>query len=559
MFAGIKLIGEGQDREEKDIPIDIHLTKLLEWMVDRKKVPRTWKKEIYPLQKRIAELRKRIAGDESLSNQPKVQEILDKDGLIGFDCNSLLSVFNASDQASTNFFGQYNSAILRELDSIVSAYSKNNLSLAEAANLLVVNAKYEIPSRRKKIHQINGQINELARKEKETTSLADDYSRKYYQECAALGIEGNDVVSELQGLVQKLPEYFTEAAALIQDDNVLQALRFYRKFSSLIMFAGKSVCLDASELEETICPLLHFVIHYGNDYEAIYLRTQDPQVTDEELSLLRNRISSSLQAVESESPAAADEKTADTVNWGSNIDVNPQPSDNLEVGAIDWDITVEPSDQITIESQVDHSEDINWDIEVNEEGMEFGAIESRSSDDTQNNQRVLAMKQYRRGVINDLHELYAFYSQRLAECTTKHNHEMLLSSLIGASASGAQIRDIAEDVDTLRRLRTAVEGVLSYFEQDQLKQAISIQTSSRYLQRLAANVKHKSDTSLRLKVNVENMKTKRAQLQIERSNLADELNSLVAETRHVQQQVEQGISALYDGRKVNIMGDLNAL
>ena len=64
------------------------------------------------------------------------------------------------------------------------------------------------------------------------------------------------------------------------------------------------------------------------------------------------------------------------------------------VGAIDWDITVEPSDQITIESQVDHSEDINWDIgawhlflqelkdfvEVNEEGMEFGAIESRSSD-----------------------------------------------------------------------------------------------------------------------------------------------------------------------------------
>ena len=76
---------------------------------------------------------------------------------------------------------------------------------------------------------------------------------------------------------------------------------------------------------------------------------------------------------------------------------------------------------------------------------------------------------------------------------------------------------------------------------------------------MAANVKHKSDTSLRLKVNVENMKTKRAQLQIERSNLADELNSLVAETRHVQQQVEQGISALYDGRKVNIMGDLNAL
>ena len=76
---------------------------------------------------------------------------------------------------------------------------------------------------------------------------------------------------------------------------------------------------------------------------------------------------------------------------------------------------------------------------------------------------------------------------------------------------------------------------------------------------MAANVKHKSDTSLRLKVNVENMKTKRAQLQIERSKLADELNSLVAETRHVQQQVEQGISALYDGRKVNIMGDLNAL
>ena len=72
-------------------------------------------------------------------------------------------------------------------------------------------------------------------------------------------------------------------------------------------------------------------------------------------------------------------------------------------------------------------------------------------------------------------------------------------------------------------------------------------------------MKHKSDTSLRLKVNVENMKTKRAQLQIERSKLADELNSLVAETRHVQQQVEQGISALYDGRKVNIMGDLNAL
>lgn len=51
------------------------------------------------------------------------------------------------------------------------------------------------------------------------------------QECAALGIEGDDIPRELRGLTKKLPELLYEAANLLKGDSITEAVSYYSQFT----------------------------------------------------------------------------------------------------------------------------------------------------------------------------------------------------------------------------------------------------------------------------------------------------------------------------------------
>ena len=47
---------EGHDRPEAELPIDIHYAKLVDWLVDRKKISADWRKKLAAVHAKMAEL-----------------------------------------------------------------------------------------------------------------------------------------------------------------------------------------------------------------------------------------------------------------------------------------------------------------------------------------------------------------------------------------------------------------------------------------------------------------------------------------------------------------------
>jgi hypothetical protein len=74
-------------------------------------------------------------------------------------------------------------------------------------------------------------VEESSRKEHEYNKSANEYRNRYEKECAAMGIPGHDVKTELRGLVSELPKLLDEVAALLQSsDTVEKAYQYYRAF-----------------------------------------------------------------------------------------------------------------------------------------------------------------------------------------------------------------------------------------------------------------------------------------------------------------------------------------
>ena len=58
----------------------------------------------------------------------------------------------------------YSNSLLREWNSIIKAYEKDNVHLGEEARILIQNAAYDCPSYKKTIQQSEKQINDYAQK-----------------------------------------------------------------------------------------------------------------------------------------------------------------------------------------------------------------------------------------------------------------------------------------------------------------------------------------------------------------------------------------------------------
>ncbi|KAJ9523723.1 hypothetical protein QJQ45_020146 [Haematococcus lacustris] len=136
----VRKIGEGQDRPHGELPLDISLGKVVEFLVGRQKLPRDWHQRVSAIQARTADcykqlpqaLSKQLAGDAPL-NYFKAVEVR----------NQL-----AATCTDRTFFGGLTGAAA-DWDKVVKAYEKNAVYLGEAALTLIQNADYELPYLRK--------------------------------------------------------------------------------------------------------------------------------------------------------------------------------------------------------------------------------------------------------------------------------------------------------------------------------------------------------------------------------------------------------------------------
>ena len=68
-----------------------------------------------------------------------------------FHCQKIVEILKETEKDSRNFLGYYSSQRMKDWQEVVRMYEKENLYLAEAAQILTRTIQYDIPSLRKQI------------------------------------------------------------------------------------------------------------------------------------------------------------------------------------------------------------------------------------------------------------------------------------------------------------------------------------------------------------------------------------------------------------------------
>lgn len=66
-----------------------------------------------------------------------------------------MNILEETEANSKNFFGRYGSKRMKDWQEIIRLYEKDDVYLAEAAQMLIRNINYEIPSLKKQINKLD--------------------------------------------------------------------------------------------------------------------------------------------------------------------------------------------------------------------------------------------------------------------------------------------------------------------------------------------------------------------------------------------------------------------
>ncbi|KIH44515.1 hypothetical protein ANCDUO_25459, partial [Ancylostoma duodenale] len=173
----------------------------------------------------------------------------------------IIEILRETEKDTKNFLGFYSSQRMKDWQEIDSLYKKNNVYLAESAQILQRLVQYEIPGLKKQITKAEQSLADSVRKEKEYHKQADDGRKLYEKELQRIGIQlcisrtlkGHTLRAELLALAADLPSFF----AKITDDiiHLKESSDYYTHFRSYI-HQNKS-------LSTKILPLLSLLFQKG--------------------------------------------------------------------------------------------------------------------------------------------------------------------------------------------------------------------------------------------------------------------------------------------------------
>ncbi|CAH9105604.1 unnamed protein product [Cuscuta epithymum] len=533
-----------RDQEDiRNLPIDIAFTRLGEWLVDRKRIPADWRK-------RLAALRVKIM--TAFASIPKDLDpyflTLEAEGIGYLEAKKVYEVLQKSTPESRNIFGQLSGAA-GIWEAIVRSYEKDHIFLGEAAQIMVQNVNYEIPYHKKQIQKVQNQLSELERKEADIKRLAALSAAKFIEACQELGLQGLNVRSELlETATRTLPSTFSRILEVLNGDSVSQAIDYYSNFvKEAHIEKNKTPCAVLQNLRgarEKSPSLNVFVSSEIHDAETV--QTSHHGV----------------------SHAIADaDSAADGIDWDITLDSSQ----------IDWDIgtTVEETEENgngfgpyeivnAIDTEAPVSE-ISWDINVDNPQVdvvtEVNLLNSLShvnaSTDayiTGSERSPLLETEYRNGILDDLFEVKAFLNQRLIELT---NEETL--SLQHQVQAFAPFVLQQFTFDSIQMMLSDISSAIYLLTNRKTRDMIMILNSKRFLERMVNTLEEKKWHEVKLKEGLKDLASKHMELQNSLSSSWPKQDAVIVRTRKLKELCEKTISSMFDGRSVNIIGEINTL
>lgn len=240
---------------EQDIPIDIHSNKLLDWLISRRHCNKDWHINILKIREKI---------NNAIQDMPAhdgIVKLLTGSHINYFHCLKIIEILKETEADSKNIFGRYGSQRMKDWQEIVQLYQKDNVYLAEAAQIMTRNINYEVPSLRKQIAKLEQLQNECTKKEKDYAKSENIANSEFNGSCKQLGISGKQIKRELIDLLDELPKIYEKVGENFK--SLKPAKELYTAFCQHV--APKEISFDC-------LAVLKYIIESGNTttYEWTY-------------------------------------------------------------------------------------------------------------------------------------------------------------------------------------------------------------------------------------------------------------------------------------------------
>lgn len=507
-------------QNEQDLPIDIHSNKLLDWLISRRQCKQDWQKDIKVVREKI---------NKAIQDMPAVDEImklLSGTYINYFHCVRIVELLKETDSGKRNIFGQYSSQKMKDWQEIIKLYEKDSIFLAEAAQMLIRNVNYEVPSMKKQIAKCQQLQEECERKQADYIRNSNECKERYQNECKQLGIEGKNIKAELLSLVSELPFTYEKIASSVTD--LHDVYQFYSATREFIL--GRKV-------ENVLSTVFHLMAR-GNttvfEFETgnIPLKVEEPQL---QLAIEVEKNSKIAQL--SEAIDFGDDD--DVIDFGIEV---ASESEGIDFGTNDGNGGSSSS-----------SNPIDWEIVVETNGDSADVLDVNSN--VARGDKALTLldnPSTRNLILDELSELKAFLMQRLQEMQSEGD---FLSSNLQTAPLSLQL----QTKESIVVMLSTVNQMLSSLTNVKMQNLQLVRSSPRFVDRLVESLEQKQSLTNKMLQSAEAVALRRDQTYEEQMLLEPKVEIVVTRTRELQKQIEKDISKRYKNRPVNIMGGVNTL
>ncbi|MQM12516.1 hypothetical protein Taro_045434 [Colocasia esculenta] len=559
----------------RNLPIDITFSRLGEWLVDRKRIPHDWRK-------RMAGVRSRISSAFACLSKhlDPFFETLQPEAIGYMEAKHIYEILLNSTTESRNIFGRL-SGSAGEWETIVRAYEKDHIFLGEAAQIMTQNVIYEIPYQKKQVQKIQQQLAELERKEADVKRNAALSATRYSEACQELGLKGENVRLELLEMAKTLPTTFSRILEILNDDSVLQAVEYYSNFvrdvhtekdknPSEVLRNLKhlhenppnlNICVsaevlnslkDPSQLDSSLLgegvPVSELVAADGIDWN---ISVDDSQIdwdvgTVEQTDEQGNGFGS-YEMINSNDELQDSERGNGAASDHTSFD---KAEEDLVTGTseseICWDISIENA-QIDVVETADLT-----DLGLHDFSYSIHASEQPANAEVESSQ--LLDTEYRNRIFDDLFELKSFLNQRLSEMMNEET-----------SSLQHQVQAVAPFVlqqhtsDSIQRMLSDISLAISMLTNRKTRDFIMILNSRRFLDRLVSSLEEKKHHEVKLRQSLKDLSVRRTELQNTLSSSWPKQEAALTKAQKLKKLCETTLSSMFDGRPVNIIGEINTL